>query len=77
MKAAIIGASGYSGEELIKLLAHHPNVELAAVTSRSLVGKKVADSMPMMRHSIGDLRFTDSDPQQLAQNTSIDLFFLA
>ena len=77
MKAAIIGASGYSGEELIKLLAHHPNVELAAVTSRSLVGKKVADSMPMMRHSIGDLCFTDSDPQQLAQNTSIDLFFLA
>ena len=33
MNAAIIGASGYSGEELVRLLSRHPNVELTAVTS--------------------------------------------
>ena len=44
MSAAVIGASGYSGVELVKILALHPQVELAAVTSRTLVGEKVADS---------------------------------
>ncbi|MFM8356991.1 MAG: N-acetyl-gamma-glutamyl-phosphate reductase, partial [Verrucomicrobiota bacterium] len=33
-KVAVIGASGYSGEELVRLLLHHPHVELVAVTSR-------------------------------------------
>ena len=43
MNAAVIGASGYSGEELVRLLSRHPNVTLAAVTSRSLAGKLVAE----------------------------------
>ena len=43
MKTAIVGASGYSGEELIRLLSQHPEAELCAVTSRSLAGQKVAD----------------------------------
>ena len=34
MKVAIIGASGYSGEELVRLLLHHPHVELVAVLDR-------------------------------------------
>ena len=46
MNAAVIGASGYSGEELVRLLARHPDVTLAAVTSRSIAGKPVADVMP-------------------------------
>ena len=41
MKTAIVGASGYSGEEFIRLLSQHPKAELCAVTSRSLAGKKV------------------------------------
>ncbi|MFT5836991.1 MAG: N-acetyl-gamma-glutamyl-phosphate reductase [Candidatus Azotimanducaceae bacterium] len=77
MNAAIIGASGYSGEELVRLLSRHPNVELTAVTSRSLVGKLVGEQMPALRHLVGDLAFTASDPTELAANPDIDIFFLA
>jgi len=77
MNAAIIGASGYSGEELVRILSTHPDVTLAAVTSRSLAGKKLADVMPALRHKLGDLEFTTSDPAELAANPEIDIFFLA
>jgi N-acetyl-gamma-glutamyl-phosphate reductase len=66
MNAAVIGASGYSGEELVRLLSRHPNVKLAAVTSRSLAGKPVSDVMPALRHLVGELEFTNSDPTELA-----------
>ena len=46
MKAAIVGASGYSGEELVRLLLRHPQVELAAVTSRQHAGQTVAQVFP-------------------------------
>lgn len=77
MNAAIIGASGYSGEELVWLLSRHPDVVLTAVTSRSLAGKLVADQMPALRHLVGELAFTASDPTELAANPDIDIFFLA
>ena len=77
MNAAIIGASGYSGEELVRILSRHPNVELTAVTSRSLVGTPVADQMPGLKHLVGDLAFTASNPAELAAIEGIDIFFLA
>ncbi|MFO8027765.1 MAG: N-acetyl-gamma-glutamyl-phosphate reductase [Opitutales bacterium] len=77
MNAAIIGASGFSGEELVRILTTHPNVTLAAVTSRSLAGQKVADVMPALRHKVGALEFTASDPDELAASQEIDIFFLA
>jgi N-acetyl-gamma-glutamyl-phosphate reductase len=77
MNAAIIGASGYSGEELVRLLSRHPDVALTAVTSRSLAGKRVADQMPGLRHLVGELKFTSSNPAELAANPDIDIFFLA
>ena len=77
MKAAIIGASGYSGEELVRLLSRHPNVHLAAVTSRSLAGQKVANVMPALRHTVGELEFSNSDPVELASREDLDVFFLA
>ncbi len=77
MNAAIIGASGYSGEELVRLLSKHPKVKLAAVTSRSLVGKKLSEQMPGLRHLVGNLEFSESDPSELAKRTDIDVFFLA
>ena len=42
IKVAIVGASGYSGEELVRLLLAHPHVELAAATSRQYAGQTVA-----------------------------------
>ena len=77
MKVAIIGASGYSGEELVRLLARHPNVDLAAVTSRSLAGTYVADCMPGLRHLVGDLSFVASEPTAIAADESLSVVFLA
>lgn len=77
MNAAVIGASGYSGVELVKILAQHPHVNLAAVTSRTLVGKSVAEAMPGLRHLLGGLKFEASDPAALAAREDLDLFFLA
>ena len=77
MNAAVIGASGYSGEELVRLLSRHPDVTLAAVTSRSLIGQRVADVMPALRHLVGELTFTSSDPTELAARDDLDVFFLA
>lgn len=77
MNAAIVGASGYSGEELVRLLSRHPDVNLAKVTSRSLVGKSVAEVMPALQHLVGNLVFSESEPKALTANNDIDVYFLA
>ena len=76
MKVGIVGASGYSGEVLVKLLLGHPRVTLAAVTSRSQAGKPLSAVIPAVRGADRGLKFTDSDPAVLAA-TDIGLFFLA
>jgi N-acetyl-gamma-glutamyl-phosphate reductase len=76
MKVGIVGASGYSGEVLVKLLLGHPRVTLAAVTSRSQAGKRLSAVIPSVRGADRGLTFTDSDPAALAAS-DIDLFFLA
>lgn len=76
MKVGIVGASGYSGEVLVKLLLRHPHVTLAAVTSRTHAGKPLATVIPAVRGADRGLTFSDSDPAALAR-TDIDLFFLA
>ena len=76
MKVGIVGASGYSGEVLVKLLLAHPRVELAVVTSRQHAGKPLAAVVPSLRGADRGLKFTDSDAAALAAG-DIDLFFLA
>ena len=76
MKVGVIGASGYSGELLVKLLLTHPHVTLAAVTSRSHAGKALAQDNPTLRGADKGLTFVDSDVAALAKS-DIDLFFLA
>jgi N-acetyl-gamma-glutamyl-phosphate reductase len=76
MKVGVIGASGYSGELLVKLLLAHPHVTLAAVTSRSHAGKALAQVIPTLRGADKGLTFVDSDVAALAKS-DIDLFFLA
>ena len=46
IKAAVIGASGYTGQELIRLLLRHPGVEITALTSRKFEGSKISDIFP-------------------------------
>ena len=76
MKVGIVGASGYSGEVLVKLLLGHRRVTLAVVTSRSQAGKPLAAVIPSVRGADRGLSFSDSDPVALAAS-DIDLFFLA
>ncbi len=76
-KVAIIGASGYSGEELIRLLLNHPHAELAAVTSRQNAGQTLAQVFPKFAsHPLSKtLRFTEPKAERLAKQA--DVVFLA
>lgn len=76
MKVGIVGASGYSGEVLVRLLLAHPKVTLAAVTSRTHAGKPLSAVIPSVRGIDRGLTFSDSDPAALAKS-DLDLFFLA
>jgi N-acetyl-gamma-glutamyl-phosphate reductase len=78
MNVGIVGASGYSGEVLVKLLLGHPQVKLTAVTSRQHAGKPVSALIPSLRGTAADrLKFSDSDAKALAARNDIDLWFLA
>lgn len=78
MNVGVVGASGYSGEVLVKLLLAHPQVKLTVVTSRQHPGKTVAAVIPSLRGTAAEqLKFTDSDPIALAARSDIDLWFLA
>jgi len=70
IRVAIYGASGYTGQELIRLLARHPQCELAAITSRRYAGMKVTDIYPHLR-GYTDLSFADSDPAELASQCQV------
>lgn len=78
MNVGIVGASGYSGEVLVKLLLGHPHVKLAAVTSRQHAGKPLSTVIPALRGTAADvLKFTGSDAAELAARADIELWFLA
>jgi N-acetyl-gamma-glutamyl-phosphate reductase len=73
IKTAIVGASGYSGEELVRLLLGHPGVELAAGTSRQYAGQTLAEVFP--RHANNprcrNLRFTEPKTEMLGQTAQV------
>jgi N-acetyl-gamma-glutamyl-phosphate reductase len=76
-KVGIVGASGYTGEELVRVLARHPHVQLAAVCSRTLAGKAVADEIPRLRGIIdAGLLFSASSPAECAAS-DVTVWFLA
>lgn len=69
-KIAIVGASGYSGQELVRLLLAHPRVEITQFTSRQYAGKPVSDVFPAFRNRI-DAKFIEP------KDISADVAFLA
>lgn len=77
IKTAIVGASGYTGMELLRLLLNHPHVELRAATSRAEAGKSLAEVFPRFRKAGGaDLKFIAPDPDAIAA-TGAQVAFLA
>lgn len=58
IKVGIVGGTGYTGVELLRLLAQHPEAELTAITSRAEAGSAVADMFPSLRGRVG-LKFSD------------------
>jgi N-acetyl-gamma-glutamyl-phosphate reductase len=76
-KVAIIGASGYSGEELVRLLLHHPHAELVAVTSRQNAGLTLAHVFPKFAShpKSKNLQFVEPNAEVLAKQA--DVVFLA
>jgi N-acetyl-gamma-glutamyl-phosphate reductase len=77
-KVAIFGASGYSGEELVKRLSEHPLVELCCLTSRQYAGKKASDVFAWIsrRSSLANLEFIEPDVSSL-RPLGIEFAFLA
>ena len=76
IKTAIIGASGYTGFELMKLLLAHPEADLLAVTSRQYKGQAVADIFPSLT-GITDLVFSDTDDLASSGTNEAELVFTA
>ncbi len=73
IKVGIVGGTGYTGVELLRLLATHPQVELAAITSRKEDGLPVADMFPSLR---GYVSLAFSAPEK-AKLTECDVVFFA
>ena len=74
IKVGIIGASGYTGEELARILALHPQAQLTVATSRQYAGKKLADIYPNLRRLV-DLTVEDVILEELVKRA--ELFFTA
>ncbi|MDO9393165.1 MAG: N-acetyl-gamma-glutamyl-phosphate reductase, partial [Methylotenera sp.] len=73
LKVGIVGGTGYTGVELLRLLSIHPNVTLTAITSRGEAGLPVADMFPSLRGYV-DLAFSDPAKSNLSD---CDVVFFA
>jgi N-acetyl-gamma-glutamyl-phosphate reductase len=77
VNVAIVGASGYAGEELVRLLLGHPQADLIAVTSRQYAGQSLAQVFPRFAHDpkAKSLHFTEPNVQLFAEK--VQVVFLA
>ncbi|MBI1883494.1 MAG: N-acetyl-gamma-glutamyl-phosphate reductase [Chlamydiae bacterium] len=74
MKIGICGATGYSGRELIRILLHHPKVQIAFLTSEQYANQSIADVYPELRSKISVLC---QPVDQLPPKGTLDFVFLA
>lgn len=73
IRVGIVGGTGYTGVELLRLLVNHPEVEVAVITSRAEDGVQVSELYPSLRGHL-DLAFSVPDVEQLAE---LDAVFFA
>ncbi len=77
IKTAVVGASGYTGQELLRILLRHSGVDLVCATSRQYAGQQLSDVFPRFASIPGaNMRFTDSDSSAIAA-TGAEVAFLA
>ncbi|MGH8528295.1 MAG: N-acetyl-gamma-glutamyl-phosphate reductase [Nevskiales bacterium] len=72
IKVGVVGGTGYTGVELLRLLAKHPQVELAAITSRQEAGKAVAELFPNLR---GAVELVFQKPEEASLEACDAVFF--
>lgn len=73
IKVGIVGGTGYTGVELIRLLSNHPQAKIIMLTSRSEAGKKASEIFPSLR-GVSDVVFSDANDERL---TECDVVFFA
>lgn len=74
MRVAVVGATGYTGGELLRLMAQHPKVEVVAVTSKRSAGKPLSSRLPFLKGRV-DLTLEALDIDKIAKKA--DLIFIA
>ena len=72
---AIIGSTGYTGYELVKILAHHPNVNIKYLSSRSNAGEKYVNIYPQLKNILPDITCIEADIDKISNE--VDVVFLA
>lgn len=75
MRVAVIGAAGFAGGELLRILLQHPDVGEVTATSRSQAGKPLGDVHPALAHA-GDVRFAGTAPADAARAADVVFFAL-
>ena len=70
LKVAVVGASGYTGIELIRILHNHPEVAVTCVTSEQSAGKRLSEVFPSLRDRY-DMILESLDPERVAEKTDI------
>ncbi|MDN6298252.1 MAG: N-acetyl-gamma-glutamyl-phosphate reductase [Halomonas sp.] len=71
IKVGIVGGTGYTGVELLRLLAQHPDVSVEAITSRSEAGVNVSDMYPNLRGHYDRLAFSEPDAALLGEMDAV------
>jgi N-acetyl-gamma-glutamyl-phosphate reductase len=66
IEVGIVGGTGYTGAELLRLLARHPNARVRQLTSRQEAGKRADAVFPQLRGQVGELAFSEPDVDALA-----------
>lgn len=71
IKVGIVGGTGYTGVELLRLLARHSGVSVEAITSRSEAGVRVCDIYPNLRGHYQELAFSEPNAEQLGEMDAV------
>ena len=61
VRVGVVGASGFTGTELLRLIAGHPDLDLVCATADSLAGRRAADVYPSLATAFGDLMYSEFD----------------